>query len=360
MQYSIPFFNHSEIEFFYKWADKTYDPNNPEHYKAKEYIIDTVWKKTQFWSDEIAKRLPNYKTYNKRNWQKPGWENGERVATFKPYTWARIFKLNHSAENIFFTVGIGRPHEWALVYKLDYFKVDYSKLNEKQKELCEKYISKELRQEISLDKLNQYNWGSLIQTTVKFISENSHHYDQVVAIVWGKQKEPGEIFNNSLTKREFPKSGLYEEPSFKHSFNENESTAIQENVEREKIGKAGEELVKHYEMNKLKESGMVDKAKSVEIKEDGAGYDVLSFDEHGNEKYIEVKNTEGNEKIPFYLSANEKKFCELNKSNYVIYRLYNYDSNRNHADFFIIQDPLNSLYLTPKEYIVHLKNKHKL
>lgn len=85
------------------------------------------------------------------------------------------------------------------------------------------------------------------------------------------------------------------------------------------------------------------------------GYDILSFDKNGNEKFIEVKTTEGNEKNPFHLSLNEYLFCEKNQNIYYIYRLYNYNYETNHADYFIIQDPLNTLLFQPINYQVYLK-----
>src|SRR5690606_38526488 len=92
-----------------------------------------------------------------------------------------------------------------------------------------------------------------------------------------------------------------------------------------KLGLLGEELVIHFEREKLKGLGFFDKAEEVKKKIDGEGYDILSFDENGNEMYIEVKTTKGNSDEPFYLSINEKAFCELNSDKYIIYRLHNYN-----------------------------------
>ena len=130
---------------------------------------------------------------------------------------------------------------------------------------------------------------------------------------------------------------------------------IKKNIENKELGDAGEELVRDYEIKKLLEKGMVNHANKVKIAEDGEGFDVLSFDENGNEKYIEVKTTEGNEKTPFHISLNEYVFCERNKGKYYIYRLYNYNFETNHADYFIIDNPLSTLLFQPINFKVYLK-----
>lgn len=39
----------------------------------------------------------------------------------------------------------------------------------------------------------------------------------------------------------------------------------------------------------------------------GLGCDILSFDENGREKYIEVQTTKGGLESPFFITANELK-----------------------------------------------------
>ena len=37
---------------------------------------------------------------------------------------------------------------------------------------------------------------------------------------------------------------------------------------------------------------------------DGAGYDILSFETDGTERFLEVKTTVGYERTPFFISPN--------------------------------------------------------
>lgn len=66
-------------------------------------------------------------------------------------------------------------------------------------------------------------------------------------------------------------------------------------IENSNLGKLGELLVVEWEKKTLRQCGRQDLASQVEhVSEtlgDGVGYDILSFDKYGNEKYIEVKTT---------------------------------------------------------------------
>lgn len=351
---SPSFFDHEEILFLKQWADRVYDKTNINHKSAKDFILNTVWTKTKFWSQEVVKRLSSYEASNRRVWSKRGWEDGNRVATFKPYTWARIFKIGDKERNIFFTIGV-QPSVPSLVIKLDYYHESDSSLNQEQKDLCDKHIPKSLKwTEILAKDLPSYNWEKLINHTVNLISENSHHYDQVVDLVWRGIK-PTEVFGNSLSKRDYPEGGFDELPPIPPTFEGVDIDFVQKNIDNKDLGDAGEELVKDHEIKFLESKGLVTEARLVEIMKDGEGYDIKSFDEHGNEIFIEVKTTRGKAKTPFHLSIKEKMFCELNNDKYRIYRLYNYNDEIHHADYFVIDQPLEKLLYQPTDFKVYLR-----
>lgn len=350
-----PFFNLSEFNFFKSWAEKTYDKDNLDHYNAKEFLLDTVCSKTKFWSLEIVKRLEGYECSTRRIWSQMGWDNGKRVSKFKHYTWARIYKNGHDGNEIFFTVGIDTFSD-AAIYKLDYFHEDSSDLTKEQKDLCEQHIPKNMRwNEIDIEEIAaNWNWEKLISHVVEFISKNSHHYDKLVELVWGNE-EPEKTFTNHLTKRSFPSNGFSSLPILNPSFNPTDLDFIEKNIEDKSLGDAGEDIVKNHEINILKNKGLFDLASKVSIRKDGEGYDVLSFNENGQEKFIEVKTTRGDEKTPFFLSINEKLFYENNRGKYCIYRLYNYNDERNTADFFEVSSLEENLLFQPMSFKVYVK-----
>ncbi|MCL1690088.1 hypothetical protein CMU59_09625 [Elizabethkingia anophelis] len=351
-----PFFTQEEVLFFSRWADKVYDKNNPDDFNAKEYILNSVWKKTKFWSEELNKRLKGYEVSNNRRWGKRGWDNGSAVSKFKPYTWARIYKKGDYQKNIFFTVGID-AFDKSIVYKLDYYHESDSTLSVEQKEICNKYIPATLRwNAIPHDKISNWNWSSLIKLTADFIFENDHHYDRLIEMAWGETKIEN-VFTDHLTKRARPNSTLNELPKLNPTFKGVDTDFIQKNIEDKELGDLGEELVRLYEILILENKGLKELSKNVCIVPDGKGFDILSFFDNGTEKYIEVKTTRQGEKTPFNLSINEKLFAEKNNDNYVIYRLYNYNEEKNTSDFFEITNIEDELLLQTTEFRAYIKMK---
>ena len=94
-------------------------------------------------------------------------------------------------------------------------------------------------------------------------------------------------------------------------------------------GLIGEKLVMSYEAEKLRSLGkeeLIEKIKWISKEDDGTGYDILSFDENGNEIYIEVKSTADNENAVFFISTNEINAMEKLKEKYFVYRVFNVKS----------------------------------
>lgn len=102
------------------------------------------------------------------------------------------------------------------------------------------------------------------------------------------------------------------------------------NKERKLIGNAGEELVYKDQIEFVKKHAP-ENLKSVrhvsKLDGDGAGYDICSFNEDKKLVYIEVKSTTGKKETPFYMSSSEYAFFELHKDNYIIARVYEFDTN---------------------------------
>src|SRR5690606_15586068 len=69
------------------------------------------------------------------------------------------------------------------------------------------------------------------------------------------------------------------------------------------IGDLGEEIVIHYEKNKLREYPEL--ASQVCKTADGSGFDIRSFRFDGSEIFIEVKSTPKGIEEPFFISINE-------------------------------------------------------
>jgi|GEM_PF-4103730 len=119
------------------------------------------------------------------------------------------------------------------------------------------------------------------------------------------------------------------------------------------IGDGGESLVVAHERKKLIDTERPDLAELVEKMLDGTGYDVRSYDEDGVELHIEVKTTTSGINAPFFLSKNEWLYATDRQNPFIIYRLHNYNTELNTADFFIINNPEGQLDLVPEVYKVY-------
>lgn len=94
------------------------------------------------------------------------------------------------------------------------------------------------------------------------------------------------------------------------------------------IGTGGESLVVSYERARLSRLGLGNLAARVEhvakTRGDGLGYDVLSFETSGADKYIEVKTTKLGPMTPFYVTTNELEFSREHRHEYSLYRVYDF------------------------------------
>ncbi len=120
------------------------------------------------------------------------------------------------------------------------------------------------------------------------------------------------------------------------------------------LGLAGEELVVEYEIQRLTNLGLTDLAKRVEHvakSSDCNGYDVLSFDEDGTERYIEVKTTKQSKGTAFFISRNEVKVSREKDEQYWIYRVYGLKNSSSEASFYALRGPVEKHFnLTPENY----------
>lgn len=93
------------------------------------------------------------------------------------------------------------------------------------------------------------------------------------------------------------------------------------------LGRAGEEFVLQYEEWRLRQfncSHLANRIEHVANKGDAAGFDILSFETDGRERYIEVKTTSYAKETPFFLSHSELEFSKANEASYRLYRLFEF------------------------------------
>lgn len=135
-----------------------------------------------------------------------------------------------------------------------------------------------------------------------------------------------ESFNDFLISAPKPKQAISEKQiewilrkGIKRDYLERESR-------NRSLGMAGELLVMEYEARRLHEEGAKNFADRIEhvssTKGDGLGFDILSFDADGRERFIEVKTTAYDAETPFFISPNEVDFSADKSDQFHLYRLF--------------------------------------
>lgn len=101
---------------------------------------------------------------------------------------------------------------------------------------------------------------------------------------------------------------------------------IEREARNRSLGGAGEAFVLNYERARLIHAGKKGLAARIEhtsqVRGDHEGFDILSFEEHGAERLIEVKTTKYGSDTPFFVTRNEVAASEKNAAHYHVYRLF--------------------------------------
>lgn len=106
---------------------------------------------------------------------------------------------------------------------------------------------------------------------------------------------------------------------------------LEEEQRNASIGYSGEKLVYDFERWRLNEIGKPELAKKIEWvsqdKGDGAGFDILSKNADGSDRFIEVKTTTLGKETPIFFTRNEKDFSENHSDRFHMYRVFQVKNN---------------------------------
>jgi len=103
---------------------------------------------------------------------------------------------------------------------------------------------------------------------------------------------------------------------------------LEREARNQKIGRSGEKFIMNFEQARLIHDGRGDLAHKIEHvakSDDSAGYDILSYEATGPERFIEVKTTRYGEYTPFFISSNEIQFSEGHTDQYHLYRVFHFE-----------------------------------
>src|ERR1700692_300975 len=119
---------------------------------------------------------------------------------------------------------------------------------------------------------------------------------------------------------------------------------VERDFRNRKLGREGEELVFQFERERLERLDRADLAKRIrwisEEDGDGAGYDILSFDTKGKERFLEVKTTVGSDTTPFYITRNELSLSSERPDAFRLCRVFEFSSQ---PRMFELAPPLEKL-----------------
>ncbi|MCG8321147.1 MAG: DUF3883 domain-containing protein [Cytophagales bacterium] len=322
------FFTEEEIKHYMKFGGKPYRKSEPEGVKAGRALRPLIIKLNKWAELCLIEDL----TYKKdTHWQWSG--------TFKSYLWIRIHRPN-SSKKVFFAIGISSNGD--LFYKIDCWRSNHTAgttevLSEEQQFLFDNYLKSVVTYKedyISVDRLAIENWESLIAKTKSYLYRDLPVLDELETLI-----SKGQLAASTISSFPEPESPPFSTISYikkKPNFQGYDIDWSKKQTQSVFLGTEGEKWVIEYERNKLKNASLPDKAKQVCKKPDGKGYDILSFDEDGNEIFIEVKTTCKVKDEPFYMSENERKFFLSHQRCYFLYRLFNYEYNTRSTNFYIL------------------------
>lgn len=105
---------------------------------------------------------------------------------------------------------------------------------------------------------------------------------------------------------------------------------LQREQNNNSLGEKGEILVLEYERWRLIHEGkesLAEKVEWISKHDDGAGFDILSKNINGTDRFIEVKTTKLGKDTPIFFSKNEYEFSIAQANNYHLYRLFDFNQN---------------------------------
>jgi hypothetical protein len=145
--------------------------------------------------------------------------------------------------------------------------------------------------------------------------------------------------------------GMREEPLFTRAPMRRDYLKIE--AGNASLGLAGEKLVLKFEHERLWRAGrrrLADRVEHVsQTRGDGLGFDILSFENDGRERYIEVKTTRFGEMTPFFVSRNEIRASEEARDQFQLCRVYGFARS---PRLYLLPGPIDlSCRLDPVEFV---------
>jgi len=313
-------------------------------------------KRIKHLGDKLKYLLEISMPYGFKN-DRVNWQQYKRI--FEHF-WTRVFKPDPTNKYIFFVLGVNGNAEFFV--KLDYSRMKGTNFDGLPESLVNDYHSvikkvspgyKELT--ISAANISDFDYDTLSELVSDYFNRYLGLYyiliDELSGLIVRSGSDEKEREEGTIIDSEAPSTIVSRVPK-KYNFNTSKNIDWErQNRQYQRIGSLGEQLVLKLEKEKVSKKFGDEKAEKVVKQLDGKGYDILSFDDNGDEMHIEVKTTTSEESTPFYLTRAEVEFYKTHPKNYYLYRLYNYTIKHNYADRYILTaKDLKNFTLTPLTY----------
>lgn len=193
--------------------------------------------------------------------------------------------------------------------------------------------------------LPRFNYQQILkEVVIEYLNLNRKIEDQFL-LFSDKIIVPGKTdFNFSKFIVEPPVVNFVAEPKAIYHRSPIKTNYLEREQKNSRLGFLGEELVMEFEKWHLINAGKEKLAEQIRwiSKEegDGAGFDILSRNLNGTDKYIEVKTTKLGKETPIFFSKNELDFSVEKSTDFHLYRLFNFEEQ---ARMFIRNGALNQI-----------------
>lgn len=197
--------------------------------------------------------------------------------------------------------------------------------------------------------------GNFQHLLIEVISQQASHYpllDQAALAAVQQPAASPQHVDFSALKAEAPVRQERASSPLPPSFRAAKRDYLEREAQNRSLGAAGEEFAVRYERWRLMASGQEALASDVEhvskTRGDGLGFDILSFNVDGTERFIEVKTTSFGRDTPFFLSETEFARSKVEGENYHLYRLFEF---RRQPRIFDLAGALDThCFLDPTSY----------
>ena len=193
----MDFFTEDDILLLHENSEQEYRDTQKGR-AAQQELAAGAWAKTKHWAELVAGEdfEVSYRSSVLRRAGKKKAVGGKQamLRRFRPYTWARLFRLGDDAYKVFFTVGVDGAKQ-QLVWKLDCMRDGSRALDRRQLDRFyayqDKFAPATKWKHVPFAEVLKWTWKKLVAETKRFMTDNEDVYKEAIRQTWAGH-EPGQ------------------------------------------------------------------------------------------------------------------------------------------------------------------------